>query len=56
MTKDWVVFRPEPQGGFSVEVTIIPECRSYGRTLEEAVRNIKEKINEYLDSLELEEE
>ena len=31
-----VVFRPEPEGGFTIIVPSLPGCVSYGNTLEEA--------------------
>lgn len=44
------VFQEEKEGGFSVWVPALPGCCSQGETFEEAVKNIKEAIELYLDS------
>lgn len=43
------VFQEETEGGFSVWVPDLPGCASQGETLEEALRNIKEAIELYLE-------
>jgi len=43
------VFTEERAGGFSVEVPALPGCVSQGETLEEAVNNIREAIELYLE-------
>jgi predicted RNase H-like HicB family nuclease len=44
------VFQEEKEGGFSVWVPALPGCCSQGETFEEAVENIKEAIELYLES------
>lgn len=44
-----VVFQEETKGGFSVWVPDLPGCASQGETLEEALENIKEAIELYLE-------
>lgn len=43
------VFQEETEGGFSVWVPDLPGCASQGETLEEALENIKEAIDLYLE-------
>ncbi len=43
------VFQEETEGGFSVWVPDLPGCASQGETLEEALQNIKEAIELYLE-------
>lgn len=50
------IFRPEPEGGFTVLVPSLPGCISYGKNLEEAKKMIKEAIELYLKSLQAHEE
>ena len=38
------VFRPEPEGGFTVTCPKLPQVVSYGETLEEAQANAREAI------------
>ncbi len=47
-----VVLQPEKEGGFSVFVPALPGCASQGETEEEALHNIKEAIELYLEGLE----
>jgi predicted RNase H-like HicB family nuclease len=47
-----IIFRPEPEGGFTVTVPALPGCITYGETLEEASAMAKEAIELYLISLE----
>ncbi len=44
-----VVFQEELEGGYSVWVPDLPGCASQGETLEEALENIKEAIELYLE-------
>jgi predicted RNase H-like HicB family nuclease len=44
-----VLLHREEVGGYSVEVPALPGCFSEGDTLEEALANIKEAIECYLD-------
>ncbi len=46
-----VVFQEETEGGFSVWVPDLPGCASQGETLEEALSNIKEAIQLYLEDI-----
>ena len=43
------VFQEEKEGGFSVWVPDLPGCASQGGTFEEALGNIKEAIELYLE-------
>jgi len=46
-----VLLRPEPEGGYTVNVPALPGCITYGETLEEAKDNAKEAIELYVESL-----
>ncbi len=46
-----VVFQEEIEGGLSVWVPDLPGCASQGETLEEALQNIKEAIELYLEDV-----
>ncbi len=46
-----VVFRPEPEGGFTVFVPSLPGCITYGRDLAEAREMVVDAIKGYLLSL-----
>ncbi len=46
-----VLFRKEPEGGFTAIVPSLPGCVSYGKTLEEAKAMVREAIELYLESL-----
>ncbi len=43
------VFEKEEDGGYSVWVPDLPGCTSQGNTLEEAIKNIKEATELYLE-------
>jgi len=45
-----VVLQPQEEGGYTVLVPSLPGCLSEGETKEEALRNIKEAIELYLDT------
>ena len=47
-----VLIEPDEDGVFVAEVPALPGCISQGQTREEAIRNIKEAIALYLESLE----
>jgi len=47
-----VIFTPQEEGGFTVEVPDLPGCITEGDTLEEAEKNIQEAIDLYLETLE----
>ena len=46
-----VIFRPEPEGGFTVIVPSLPGCVTYGKSLIEAHRMVEEAIDLYIKSL-----
>jgi predicted RNase H-like HicB family nuclease len=45
-----VILEPQIEGGFTVHVPSLPGCVSQGETREEALANIKEAIELYLDA------
>lgn len=45
------VFEPEQTGGYSVTIPALPGCISQGDTFEEALKNIKEAAELYLEDL-----
>ena len=47
-----VIIQPEAEGGFSAVVPALPGCASQGETTEEAMVNIKEAIDLYLEGLQ----
>ena len=47
-----VILEPNEFGGYTVTVPILPGCISEGDTREEALANIKEAIELYLESLQ----
>lgn len=47
-----VVLEPSDEGGFTVYVPSFPGCISEGDTLEEALTNIREAIELYLEPVE----
>jgi len=50
--KFYVVLEPDLEsGGYVVECPELPGCVSQGETVDEALRNIKEAIEVYLESL-----
>lgn len=46
-----IMFRPEPEGGYTVLVPSLPGCVTYGATLEEAKEMAKEAIELYVETL-----
>lgn len=46
-----VIFRKEPEGGYTVIVPSLPGCVTYGKDLEEAKKMAVEAINLYLESV-----
>ena len=46
-----VVLEPQQEGGYTIYVPALPGCVSQGETTEEAMANIKEAIEIYLESL-----
>ena len=47
-----IVFEPSDEGGFTVYVPSLPGCISEGDTKEDALKNIKEAIELYLEPIE----
>jgi len=46
-----LVFRPEPEGGFTVIVPALPGCITYGKNLEEAKWQAQDAIRGYTASM-----
>ena len=46
-----VVLRPEPEGGFTAIVPVLPGCVTYGRDLSEAKAMARDAISAYIESL-----
>ena len=51
MLKYTIVLIPEDEGGYSVEVPLLPGCVTQGETREEAIAMAKDAIQLYLESL-----
>ena len=47
-----VVLEPSEEDGFTVTVPALPGCISEGNTREEAIRNIREAIELYLEPVD----
>ncbi len=47
-----VILEPSEDGGFTALVPVLPGCISEGDTREEALRNIREAVELYLDDVE----
>ena len=47
-----IVLEPSDEGGFTVFAPALPGCVSEGETRDEALRNIREAIELYLESVE----
>jgi predicted RNase H-like HicB family nuclease len=47
-----VILEPSDEGGYTVYVPSLPGCISEGETVEEAVDNIREAIELYLEPVE----
>lgn len=46
-----IIFRPEPEGGFTVIVPSLTGCVTYGKNLEEARKNALDAIDGFITSL-----
>ncbi len=46
-----ILLKKEPEGGFTVFVTSLPGCITYGDTLDEAIEKAKEATELYIESL-----
>lgn len=51
LTNYHVIYKPEPEGGYTVIVPTLPGCVTYGQTLEEAQIMAKDAIKAYVGSL-----
>lgn len=47
-----IVIEPSSEGGYTVTVPALPGCISEGETRDEAIRNIMEAIELYLEPVE----
>ena len=47
-----VILEPSEEGGYTVVVPSLPGCISEGNTREEALKNIREAIELYLEAVE----
>jgi predicted RNase H-like HicB family nuclease len=47
-----VVLEPSDEGGFTIYVPSLPGCISEGETTDEALKNIQEAIELYLEPIE----
>jgi predicted RNase H-like HicB family nuclease len=47
-----VILEPSEEGGYTVTVPSLPGCISEGSTREEAIQNIREAIELYLEPVE----
>ena len=45
------ILRPEPEGGYTVIISSLPGCITYGKTVEQAHRMAEDAIAGYLASL-----
>ena len=45
-----IVLEPQEEGGFTAYVPSLPGCISQGETKEDAIKNIKEAIELYLEA------
>jgi len=46
-----ILLRKEPEGGFTVTVPVLQGCISYGETIDAAIKNAKEAIELYIETL-----
>jgi antitoxin HicB len=46
-----VLLNKEPEGGYTAIVPTLPGCITYGESTEEAIANVREAIELYLESL-----
>ncbi|MBI5414093.1 type II toxin-antitoxin system HicB family antitoxin [Candidatus Peregrinibacteria bacterium] len=47
-----LLFRPEPEGGYTVLVPSLPGCLTWAESIEDGKELIKEAIHVYLESVE----
>jgi predicted RNase H-like HicB family nuclease len=48
-----IILEPSEEGGYSVTVPVLPGCISEGDSLDEAIANIQEAIELYLEPHEI---
>jgi predicted RNase H-like HicB family nuclease len=46
-----VIFEKEEEGGYHVFCPVLPGCHTQGESIDEGLRNIREAIQLYIDSL-----
>lgn len=46
-----ILFRPEPEGGYTVLVPSLPGCITYGEDMKEANKMAQDAIRAYLQSM-----
>lgn len=46
-----VLFEVQPDGGYHAMCPVLPGCHSEGNTLDEAVANVREAIEVYIESM-----
>jgi len=51
-----IIFRPEPEGGYTIIVPSLPGCITWAETIEEGKILIKDAIKCYLESIKKHEE
>lgn len=52
LLKYTILYKAEPEGGFTVSVPSLPGCVTYGQDLIEAKKMAEDAINLYLESLQ----
>ena len=51
MTEYTIIIHPAEEGGYWVEVLTLPGCFSQGKSIEEAMKNVKEAIELHIEGL-----
>ena len=51
MTEYTIIIHPAEEGGYWVEVPTLPGCFSQGKSIEEAMKNVKEAIELHIEDL-----
>lgn len=46
-----VILEPEVEGGYHASCPLLPGCHSEGETIEEALHNVHEAVELYIESL-----
>ena len=46
-----ILFREEPEGGYTVIVPALPGCVTFGETVDEAIAMAREAVEVYIESL-----